>query len=84
MLIVLPDLHGRADLLEATVKYYPPDTNYVFLGDAIDRGPDSKGCIRQLIELHDAGRCVLIRGNHEVMVESAAHHEARSTDGCSP
>lgn len=75
MLIVLPDLHGRADLLEATVKYYPPDTNYVFLGDAIDRGPDSKGCIRQLLELHDEGRCVLIRGNHEVMIENAAQYD---------
>jgi serine/threonine protein phosphatase 1 len=75
MLIVIPDLHGRADLFEAAVRYYPNDTQFVFLGDAIDRGPDSKGCVRQLLDLSDAGRVVLLRGNHESMLSAAAEYD---------
>ena len=41
------------------------------VGDLIDRGPDSRTCVRQLIDL--AGRCrfVLVRGNHEEMLRFA-------------
>jgi serine/threonine protein phosphatase 1 len=72
MLIVFPDLHGRSDLLKAAIQHYPQDTQFVFLGDAIDRGPDSKGTVQQLVELHDAGRMTLLCGNHEWMLLTAA------------
>jgi serine/threonine protein phosphatase 1 len=75
MLIALPDLHGRADLLEAALRYYPEDTNYIFLGDAIDRGPQSRDCVRRLLELSDAGRVILLRGNHENMLSTAAEYD---------
>ncbi len=69
--IALPDIHGRADLLEAALNYYPSDTKFVFLGDAIDRGPASRGAVQLLLALHDAGRAVLLRGNHESMLGTA-------------
>jgi serine/threonine protein phosphatase 1 len=82
VLIVLPDLHGRSDLLDAAVRYYPSDTHFVFLGDAIDRGPDSRGTVRRLLELSDAGRVTLLRGNHEGMLSAAAEldHMGQESD----
>jgi serine/threonine protein phosphatase 1 len=71
VLITISDLHGRLDLLEAVLAYYPSDTQYVFLGDAIDRGPDSRGVVRKLLELSEAGHMVLVRGNHEAMLANA-------------
>jgi serine/threonine protein phosphatase 1 len=70
--IVIPDLHGRSDLLNAAIDYYPEDAEFVFLGDAIDRGPDSRGTVRRLLELSDAGRMILLRGNHENMLSVSA------------
>jgi serine/threonine protein phosphatase 1 len=81
LLIVLPDLHGRSDLLDAAVRFYPEDTRFVFLGDAIDRGPDSRGTVRRLLELSDAGRITLLRGNHESMLSAAAELDLMARDG---
>ena len=50
---------GDAHLAAATV---------VFLGDYVDRGPDSKGTIERLIQLRDtrpAGKTVFLAGNHD-------------------
>ncbi len=64
------DIHGCRDLLRrllAEVAPGPLDV-MVFLGDYIDRGPDSKGVIADLIELRGRfPRFVFLRGNHEQM-----------------
>ena len=67
------DIHGRNDLLcemlglvEFHKRHYTGDVKYVFLGDYIDRGEDSKKVLDTLIDfgrMHD-GVCFL-RGNHE-------------------
>jgi serine/threonine protein phosphatase 1 len=80
VLIVLPDLHGRSDLLTAAIAHYPADTHFVFLGDAIDRGPDSRGTVRRLMELSDAGRITLLCGNHELMLLKAADLTRRAQE----
>ncbi len=41
----------------------------VYLGDYIDRGPDSKGVIDRLIERAATTPMVLLRGNHEIIME---------------
>jgi serine/threonine protein phosphatase 1 len=65
------DIHGLAGALERVLaqirpRLEPGDT-VVFLGDYIDRGPDSKGCVANII--HFAGqvpaRVVTLLGNHE-------------------
>lgn len=71
MPITIADLHGRLDLLDAVLGYFPPDTEYVFLGDATDRGENSRGVIERLSALADANRVTLLRGNHEQMLLSA-------------
>jgi serine/threonine protein phosphatase 1 len=67
---VIGDLHGCLDELEALLQAIEPargDT-VVFLGDYIDRGPDSRAVIDRLLLLRRRGpRCVFLKGNHEDM-----------------
>lgn len=62
-LFVMTDLHGCLKAMARLLEHYDRDSKVVFLGDAIDRGPDSYGVIKKLMEL-DA---VCILGNHEYM-----------------
>ncbi|MGO7964702.1 metallophosphoesterase [Rhizobium ruizarguesonis] len=63
------DIHGRADLLERLLTHINAnhsDTRIVFLGDIIDRGPDSKDCLNMVGSELDRNRSSkLIMGNHE-------------------
>ncbi len=72
-ILAIGDIHGcsRAlDLLLADVNPHGDDT-IVTLGDYVDRGPDSKGVLDRLLDLHATGRLVPLRGNHEIMLLSA-------------
>jgi serine/threonine protein phosphatase 1 len=69
LILALADLHGRADLLEGVLTKTPADTQFVFLGDAIDRGRRNRDTIKLLTKLADEGRMVLLKGNHEAMYE---------------
>ena len=70
MTLVIADLHGRADLLEGLLEHVAADTRLVFIGDAFDRGPRNRDCIAILNRLADEERMVLLKGNHEAMVEA--------------
>ena len=63
------DIHGRADLLvDLLAKIRPdPSDSVVFLGDYIDRGPDSKCVIDILIEFEARTPATVsfLIGNHE-------------------
>lgn len=66
---VIPDIHGYSStlqtLIEDQIKPSRNDTIY-FLGDYIDRGPDSKGVIDYIISLQDDDYSIkTLRGNHE-------------------
>ena len=71
MKLALADLHGRADLLEGVLRKVPDDATFVFLGDAVDRGPRNIDTIRLLSRLADEDRMVLLKGNHEQLMEQA-------------
>lgn len=66
---VIPDIHGCSKTLKALIgQQIRPGINDVlwFLGDYIDRGPDSKGVIDYLMELESKEFNVkLLLGNHE-------------------
>jgi serine/threonine protein phosphatase 1 len=68
------DVHGRRDLLERTLRAIdadvrrdrPQDSVEIFLGDLIDRGPDSRGVIDVLSRSPPAAaHRVCLCGNHE-------------------
>ena len=66
------DIHGRKDLLERlieTIKHHAGRSDYelIFLGDYVDRGPDSAGVVDYLIhsEALQGVECTFLKGNHE-------------------
>lgn len=67
------DIHGCLSHLDALLERIDAtagetDLQFVFLGDYIDRGPDSAGVIERLIGVRDARPdTVFLRGNHEAM-----------------
>jgi serine/threonine protein phosphatase 1 len=66
---VIPDVHGclitLRTLIEELIELRKSDT-LIFLGDLIDRGPQSKGVIDYIIQLQERGiRIKVLRGNHE-------------------
>ena len=67
---VIGDVHGELGLLDRLLAQLPwiaPEDTLLFVGDYVDRGPDSRGVIERLRRLPEqtAGRVVLLRGNHE-------------------
>ena len=69
---VIPDIHGCAKTLMTLVEEQIKPTRFdeiYFLGDYIDRGPDSKGVIDYIRLLqHDEYNITALRGNHEDFV----------------
>jgi serine/threonine protein phosphatase 1 len=67
------DIHGRADLLselftriDDDIRARPiADSIHVFLGDYIDRGPNSRQVIDLLIERQRRHDVLFLKGNHE-------------------
>lgn len=72
-IIATSDWHGLADrakLLVSMTNWNPETDDLVVLGDLIDRGPDSLGCIAYAQELEQQG-AVILKGNHEQMAVDA-------------
>lgn len=68
------DVHGCRQTLLALLKQLElkAGDTVVFLGDLIDRGPDSKGVVDTVWQLRAVGiRVVSLRGNHEQMLLNA-------------
>lgn len=72
-LIAVGDVHGCRTALAGLLREIKPSATdlIVMLGDYIDRGPDSRGVLDDLLDL--AGRCQLIalRGNHEQLMRGS-------------
>lgn len=70
---VVGDLHGRLDLLLRLLDQiagHPDDLKVVFVGDMIDRGPDSADLLRHLYRLstENPQSYTCLMGNHERMM----------------
>ncbi len=74
MIYAVGDIHGQRDMLAellASMTSQPlcNGDSVVFLGDYIDRGPQSKDVIEILLEFQgQQGNCIFLRGNHEQMM----------------
>ena len=67
-LVAIGDIHGHLLKLEDLLLKIQPTSGdqLVFLGDYVDRGPDSKGVIDRLIRLQEEfPQTIFLRGNHE-------------------
>jgi protein phosphatase len=94
---VVGDVHGCLDeLLElmATLDYkvsregnvfsvVPPDgRRLVFLGDLVDRGPDTPAVLRLVMTMVAAGQAICVPGNHDVKLMKALQgRDVRQTHG---
>lgn len=66
-LLAIGDVHGCSRALDALLGIVAPtpDDTLIFLGDYIDRGPDSRGVLDRLSAMTDGESCVALRGNHD-------------------
>ena len=72
--IAVGDIHGCSTALDALLAVVKPtaDDRLVFLGDYVDRGPDTKGVLDRVIGLtRTHPHTVCLRGNHEIMMAAA-------------
>jgi bis(5'-nucleosyl)-tetraphosphatase (symmetrical) len=60
------DVQGCTPSLKALVKKLPKKSKMIFLGDLVNRGPDSLGALRKLKSLQEAGHAECILGNHDL------------------
>jgi serine/threonine protein phosphatase 1 len=78
LLYAVGDVHGRLDLLESLLSLIELDARasrhverrtLVFLGDYVDRGPDSRGVVERLITNVPQGFDThFLKGNHEAIL----------------
>ncbi|MFE7777278.1 polynucleotide kinase-phosphatase [Streptomyces sp. NPDC057445] len=69
---IIGDIHGcssELDSLLATLGYmdgaHPEGRTAVFVGDLVDRGPDSPGVLRRVMSMVASGNALCVPGNHE-------------------
>jgi len=68
---VIPDIHGEHELLDKTLsEIYVAEPNgckIIFLGDYIDRGPNSPAVLKIVMNPPEKYEFVCLKGNHEDM-----------------
>lgn len=69
-LIAIGDVHGCAHSMDALLDDLAPtkEDHLIFVGDYVDRGPNSSGVINRLLDLAGQTRCTFLRGNHEALM----------------
>ncbi|BCM70107.1 hypothetical protein EASAB2608_05441 [Streptomyces sp. EAS-AB2608] len=69
---IIGDVHGCSAELEALLAklgyadgVHPEGRTAVFVGDLVDRGPDSPGVLRRVMSMVKSGNALCVPGNHE-------------------
>lgn len=69
------DVHGEIDKLDRLLHAIREDAvrrkvphNIVFLGDLVDRGPDSRAVVKRAMHLAETEGAIVLRGNHEELM----------------
>jgi serine/threonine protein phosphatase 1 len=83
---VIPDLHGRRDLLDAALARIDAHAagaalTLVVLGDYVDKGPDSRGVIARLrAGMPAPWRTAMLKGNHDALMVAALRGDIAMDD----
>jgi len=80
------DIHGRLDLVEQLLAMIDADdeargparTELIFLGDLVDRGPESRGVVERLMGLRQQRPVRFLIGNHEEVFLRAVAGDTRA------
>ena len=78
--IIIGDIHGCIDELKSLVTKIAitsADELY-FIGDLIDKGPDSVAVVKYVFELSKENKTILILGNHEEKFLRYIHNKAHN------
>jgi polynucleotide kinase-phosphatase len=77
---VIGDVHGCAAELEELLTelgyadgVHPAGRTAVFVGDLVDRGPDTPGVLRRVMAMASSGNALVVCGNHEQKLVRALH-----------
>ncbi|WP_406372369.1 polynucleotide kinase-phosphatase [Streptomyces sp. NBC_01550] len=69
---IIGDIHGCSSELESLLGKlgyvdgaHPEGRTAVFVGDLVDRGPDSPGVLRRVMSMVSTGNALCVPGNHE-------------------
>ncbi|HQR06830.1 MAG TPA: metallophosphoesterase family protein [Gemmatales bacterium] len=64
------DIHGCLTAMETLLAALDlqPEDQLIFLGDLVDRGPDTRGVIERIMKLRTERTVHVIKGNHEEMM----------------
>ena len=75
--IAITDIHGELEKLESVLSKSETrdDDVFVFMGDYIDRGSDSKGVVERVIQQSETHKCVYLIGSHEYALLHAKQDE---------
>ncbi len=67
--LIIGDIHGNKTALESVIQRLGEHDRLFLVGDLTDRGKDSPGVIKTIIDFQqkNPGRLHVIRGNHETM-----------------
>ena len=72
--LAIGDIHGCLKSLKTLLQFVQPVAKdvVIMLGDYVDRGPDSKGVIDYLIDWPWEAKLILLKGNHEIIMDESA------------
>lgn len=79
--LAIGDIHGchnALTTLDEALRFSANDT-VIFLGDYVDRGPDTKGVIDFILDLRSRCNVITLRGNHEIIMLKARHDMSART-----
>jgi serine/threonine protein phosphatase 1 len=81
-ILAIGDIHGCLTPLDGLLQSIAPtaEDHLVFLGDYVDRGPDSAGVVKRILNLSRTRRVTALKGNHEQMMQDARTSHAKYAD----
>ena len=84
--IAIGDLQGCYESLEGLLEQLPDTAPLIFMGDLVNRGPQSLETLRRVKELQESGRAQCLLGNHDLhlLAVAAGHGNVHRRDTITP